>query len=323
MRYRVLLGESSIRILLGRRGYGLIAAVIAVLFAIDYYVLAPSNFSSFSATLRYFVSALATLLAVVVSFNTLALRNQLSNMPSSMEALNRQLDKISDLLQPVIRQARENEKKGLESHDTYDKSATLYYTDAMKSMLLESKSRAKSIVRTHDSISKEQLNRNDEKKSFMNICKDFINEIDYRLSLYDKYKSPYYLVAIPTTYFVEKMKFDQGTYANEETKELFETSKRLHIIRNISARIYIRNSLTKLSFEMLISTIPIITFAAIISAISNYDQYNTLFLRLLFAASMSVAFMPFILLFVRTMPILALIHSSSSVPFAQRKEEDK
>lgn len=318
-----MLGESSIRILLGRRGYGLIAAVIAVLFAIDYYILAPSNFSSFSATLRYFVSALATLLAVVVSFNTLALKNQLSNMPNSMEALNKQLDKISDLLQPVIRQARENEKKGLETHHTYDKSATLYYTDAMKSMLLESKSRAKSIVRIHDSMSNEQSSRNDERKSLMNICKDFINEIDYRLSLYDKYKSPYYLVGISTTYFVEKMKFDEGTYANEQTKELFETSKRLHIIRNISARIYIRNSLTKLSFEMLISTIPIITFAAIISAISSYDQYNALFLRLLFAASMSVVIMPFILLFVRTMPVLALIHSSSSIPFAQRKEEDR
>jgi hypothetical protein len=317
-----LLGELFIRILLGRRGYGLIAAVIAVLFAIVYYILAPSNFSSFSGTLRYFISALATLLAVVVSFNTLALRNQLSNMPNSMEALNRQLDKISDLLHPVMEQVRENEKKGLDSPDSYDKSATLYYTDAMKSMLLESKRLAKLIIKVHDdSAGKARLNRNDKNKSFMNICKDFVNEIDYRLSLYDKYKSPYYLVTITTTYFVEKMKFDQGTYANEETKGLFETSKRLHIIRNISARIYIRNSLTKLSFEMLISTIPIITFAAIISAISNYDQYNALFLRLLFAASMSVVVMPFVLLFVRTMPMLALIHSSSSIPFAQREDE--
>ncbi|MDQ3852476.1 MAG: hypothetical protein M3299_06550 [Thermoproteota archaeon] len=314
-----MLGESFIRIILGRRSYGLIATILVVLFAIDYYILAPSNFSSFSATLRYFVSALATLLAVVVSFNTLVLRNQLSNMPNSMEALNRQLDKISELLQPVIRQIKEN-GEGLESNDTYDKSATLYYTDAMKSMLIESKRQAESIVRNNDGISNGQLNHNDG-KSLRSICRDFIKEIDYRLSLYDKHKSPYYLVVVSTTYFVQKMKFNQGTYTNEETKELFETSKRLHVIRNISARIYIRNSLTKLSFEMLISTIPIITFAAIISAISNYDQYNAVFLRLLFATSMSIVVMPFILLFVRTMPVLTLIHNSSSIPFAQKKEE--
>lgn len=317
--YHILLGDSSVRILLGRRSYGFIAALLAVLFAIHYYILAPSNFSSFSDTLRYFLSGLAALLAVVVSFNTLALRNQLSNMPNSMEALNRQLDKISNLLQPVIKQMEKNEE--LEAHSSYKKSATLYYTDAMKSMLLETKRHAESIVKKYDnSINKESLNQKEE-KSFMNVCIDFINEIDHRLSLYDKYKSPYYLAIISTTNFIEKMKFNQGTYTNEQTKELFETSKRLHIVRNISVSIYIRNSLTKLSFEMLISTVPIIIFAAVISAISNYDSYSALHLRLLFAASMSTVIMPFILLFVRTLPVLQLMHSSSSIPFAQRKEE--
>lgn len=313
-----MLRDSNARIILGRRGYGFIAALLAALFAIFFYILDPSNFSSFSNTLRYFISGLATLLAVVVSFNTLALRNQLNNMPNSIEALDRQLDKISNLLQPIIKQMEKAEEQ--ESSPSYKKSAALYYTDAMKSMLLETKRHAESIVKNYDDrINKESLNQ-DEEKSFRNICIDFINEIDRRLSLYDKYKSAYYLAIISTTSFIGRLKFNQGTYTNEQTKELFETSKRLHIVRNISVRIYIRNSLTELSSEMLISTVPIITYAAVISAISNYESYSVLHLRLLFAASMSTVIMPFILLFVRTLPVLQLMHSSSSIPFAQKTE---
>ena len=306
--------DHLIRIILGRRGYGFIAALLSVLFAIFFYILSPSNFSSFSDTLRYFISGLSTLLAVVVSFNTLALRNQLNNMPNSIEVLERQLDKISHLLQPVINQMEKDQEQ--ESSSSYKKSATLYYTDAMKSMLQESKNYAESVLKNYDSTKKEFSNK--QVNNFRNICTDFIKEIGRRLSLYEKYKNPYYLVIISTTDFVERMRFNQVTHSNEQTKALFDISKRLHIIRNISVRIYIRNSLTKLSFEMLMSTIPIITFVAIISAISNYEQYNTLFLRLLFAASSSIVIMPFLQLFVRTMPVLAVTHSSSSIPFTQK-----
>ena len=311
----MLLEDSSVRIILGRRGYGFIAALLSVLFAIFFYILSPSNFSSFSDTLRYFISGVSTLLAVVVSFNTLALRNQLNNMPNNIEALEKQLDKISKLLQPVINQMEKDQEQ--ESSSSYKNSATLYYTDAMKSMLQESKSIAESVLKNYDSSKKEFSNK--QVNNFRNICTDFIKEIDRRLSLYEKYKNPYYLVIISTTDFVERMRFNQVTHSNEQTKELFDISKRLHIIRNISVRIYIRNALTKLSFEMLMSTIPIITFAAIISAISNYEQYNTLFLRLLFAASSSIVIMPFLQLFVRTMPVLAVIHRSSSIPFTQKE----
>ena len=106
-----MLGDSIINIILGRRGYGFIAALLAILFGIFFYILGPSNFDSFSDTLRYFISGLSTLLAVVVSFNTLALRNQLNNMPNSIEALDRQLDKISNLLQPVIKKQRDKDEE--------------------------------------------------------------------------------------------------------------------------------------------------------------------------------------------------------------------
>ncbi len=312
-----MVGDSTFRIILGRRGYGFIAALLVVLFTIFFFILTPGNFSSFSNTLRYFISGLATLLAVVVSFNTLALRNQLNNMPTSMEALDRQLDKISNLLQPVIKQREKNEEEQ-QSSSSYKKSATLYYTDAMTSMLQESRRYAESIVKKkYDSSRKQELS-NQQEKNFKDICIDFLNAIEKRLSQYEKYKSPYYLVIIATTGFVEKMRFNEVTYSNEQTKQLFDILKKLHIIRNISVRIFIRNSLTELSIEMLISTIPIITFTAIISSISNYEQYNPLLLRLLFAASSSVVVMPFLQLFVRTMPVLAVIHGSSSIPFTRK-----
>ena len=312
-----MVGDSTFRIILGRRGYGFIAALLVVLFTIFFFILTPGNFSSFSNTLRYFISGLATLLAVVVSFNTLALRNQLNNMPTSMEALDRQLDKISNLLQPVIKQREKNEEQQ-SSSSSYKKSATLYYTDAMTSMLQESRRYAESIVKKNYDDSRKQELSNQQEKNFKDICTDFLNAIEKRLSLYEKYKSPYYLVTIATTGFVERMRFNEVTYSNEQTKQLFDILKKLHIIRNISVRIFIRNSLTELSIEMLISTIPIITFTAIISSISNYEQYDPLLLRLLFAASSSVVVMPFLQLFVRTMPVLAVIHGSSSIPFTRK-----
>ncbi len=308
--------DSTFRIILGRRGYGFIAVILAVLFTIFFFILTPGNFSSFSNTLRYFISGLATLLAVVVSFNTLALRNQLNNMPTSIEALDGQLDKISNLLQPVIKQREKSEEQ--ESSSSYKKSATLYYTDAMTSMLQESRRYAESIVKKNYDNSRKQELSNQQEKNFKDICTDFLDSIEKRLSLYEKYKSPYYLVIIATTGFVERMRFNEVTYSNEQTKQLFDILKKLHIIRNISVRIFIRNSLTELSTEMLISTIPIITFTAIIASISNYEQYNPLLLRLLFAASSSIVVMPFLQLFVRTMPVLAVIHGSSSIPFTRK-----
>jgi predicted PurR-regulated permease PerM len=120
----MLLRDSYLSLLLGRRSYVLLATLLAALFTIYYQILEPANFQSFSETLRYFLSGLAALLAVVVSFNTLALRNQLSNMPNRMEALNKQLDEISNLLQPVIKQMEKNEEE--ESTTSYKKSTILY-----------------------------------------------------------------------------------------------------------------------------------------------------------------------------------------------------
>lgn len=306
-----LRGDSLIRFLLGRRAYGFMALLIATLFPIYYYILEPSNFSSFSDTLRYFISALSTLLAVVVSFNTLVLRNQLKNMPTNMERLNSQLDKIANLLQP----AEAEESNSTRQYEGGKKhNPALYYTDAMEAMLVATKKQAESLV---NHIRNQQPTNDNSRQE---IFSDFISQMSRKLQMYAKYKSSFFLVSISTTAFIERMRFSSDFEKSKQAEEFFETAKRLHVIRNISVRIFIRNMLTRLSFDMLVFTIPIIVFAAIISAISNYGSYDPMFLRLLFAASMSTVALPFILLFIRTMPVLQLIADSSSIPFARENK---
>ncbi len=115
------------------------------------------------------------------------------------------------------------------------------------------------------------------------------------------------------------MRFASGTCANEKTHKLYETIKHLHVLRSICQKIYIRDTVATLSYELLVSTIPIIAFIAAISSISDYEQYNILLLRILFAISLSTAALPFILLLVRNLPILHLVKSSSTIPFARKK----
>ncbi len=67
-----------------KKRFILLAIMEVILFVLYFYIVSPSNFGSFSDTLRYYISALGTLLAVVVSFNTLALQNQLKNMPKDL-----------------------------------------------------------------------------------------------------------------------------------------------------------------------------------------------------------------------------------------------
>jgi hypothetical protein len=62
---------------------------------------------------RYYISALGILFAVAVSFNTLALQNQMKNLPRSISEVEEQVDKIENLLEPVIR------RKGSKSQKYY------------------------------------------------------------------------------------------------------------------------------------------------------------------------------------------------------------
>ena len=105
---------------------------------------------------------------------------------------------------------------------------------------------------------------------------------------------------------------------DEERKNFYNLIKNLHILRNISSKMYLRNLLSNLTYELLIASIPIIAFIGVISSISNYENYNIVLLRILFSISISIAIMPFIILFIRTIPIVNLIKDLSDIPFSSR-----
>lgn len=322
-----------VNVLVTKRRYVLLVFVEIVLFLLHFYIVSPSNFESFSTTLRNFISALGTLLAVVVSFNTLSLQNQLKNMPTNIKNLDKQVQKISDLLQPIIdlqnnhdsdkilnkysisKEIRDNQTKNPQLF----KDATIYFNAALESVFVIVMYQVRNILST-TVFSDDEKDEPVSKREFIQICKSMEKRITTKLNLYqENERNPYYLISIPSTNFIQELKFISFTFVNEKTKALFENVKKLHILRNIGVRIYLRNMLANLSYEMLILTIPVIAYVALIAAISNYEDYNTFMLRTLFAISISMATMPFVLLLVRTIPILHIIKGSSSIPFASER----
>lgn len=306
--------NSIFNILATNKRYILIVILEVILFFVYYYIVSPSNFSSFSDTLRYFISALGTLLAVVVSFNTLALQNQLKNMPTNVSSLNERLDELEDILKPVLNSSRDNIQQAY--HKLFEKS-TLYFTDAMESLIIVAKDHAQNIAINNINDSSMDDRENNDEGELLSLGNKFV-KAEYRLSQYKKYKTAYNLISISTSYFVEKMRFISGTHKDEEAQRFYETIKRLQVLKSICQRIYIRDTLTMISYELLLSTIPIMAFIAAIASISNYEQHNILFIRILFAVSLSASTLPFVLLLVRNLPILHLIKSSSTIPFARK-----
>ena len=96
-------------LLVTRKKYILLLIIEILYFGVYYYIVSPSNFGSFSDTLRYYISALGTLLAVVVSFNTVALQNQLKNLPTNIKLLDSQLNRVETMIKPILSQNKENE----------------------------------------------------------------------------------------------------------------------------------------------------------------------------------------------------------------------
>ena len=305
-------------VLVTRKKYLLLLIVEVIYFGISYYIVSPSNFGSFSDTLRYYISALGTLLAVVVSFNTVALQNQLKNLPTNIKLLDSQLNRVETMIKPILSQNKENKdeennntskEKSNDNKDSLFDNVTRYYSDALKNMVIIVNESAQSI--TNKKKESEMV------KHFQNICKDISNECDSQLKKFNKTGSPFDLIKIDTTRFVVRLNITLDNN-DKDSKNFYNLIKNLHVLRNISSKIYLRNLLSNLTYELLTSTIPIIAFIGVISLISNYENYNINLLRILFGISISVAIMPFIILFIRTIPIVNMIKDLSSIPFASK-----
>ena len=313
-----------------KKRFILLIMVELVLFFLYFHIVSPSNFGSFSDTLRYYISALGTLLAVVVSFNTLALQNQMKNMPKSISEVQEQIDKIENLLEPVIRRKesktqqrinvvnvdsdskiKNNKTKNDENGAFYD--ATENLSDAIISMIIIVKDLSKS-------VSEKIREKNGEKvsKILSDMFDNIFDEYTLCLSTYKKTKHIFPLITISTTRWIQRLKFNTDTKDEGDAKELYESLKRLHVLKSIGYSIFIRNTLADLSKELLFSSIPVIIFIGSIASISNYENYSMLLIRTLFAVSIAIVSIPFILLFIRTLPVLHLIKASSTIPFSRQ-----
>lgn len=311
-----------------KNGFILLAIIERVLFALYFYIVSPSNFGSFSDTLRSHMSALGTLLAVVVSFNILALQNQLKNMPKNISQVQDQLNNLEDLLMPILSVKESNSRPTKNTDSIYENTQTITSTklnDDEKEILFRSTENLTDAVRGMIIIvrvlsnqafeNKRKIREQDSKLS--GLYYDIFTECISRLSLYKKTQHMFSLITISTTGLIQRLNFSVNINKDDNAKAVYESIKRLHILKSIGYSIFIRNTLADLSKELLISSIPVITFIGLIASISNYENYPILNLRVLFATNITIVTIPFILLFIRTMPILYLIKTSSTIPFSR------
>ncbi len=190
--------------------------------------------------------------------------------------------------------------------------ATENVTDAVRGMIIIVRVLSKEAF--ENKIMKEEKEQDSE---FVNICNSLFAECISCLSLYKKTRHIFSLILISTTEFIQRFHFSIDADKEESAKAVYESLKRLHVLKSIGYSIFIRNTLASLSKELLISSIPVITFIGLIASISNYENYDILMIRILFTLSISIVAIPFILLFIRTMPILYLIKKSSTIPFSR------
>ena len=286
-----------------KKRYIILFFIETLLFLLYYIILDPSNFGSFSQTLQYFISALATLLAIVVTFNTIALQYHLKNMAQNKFQLEKQLDDLDYITQFKNHSTDEIKEFGVKKVSIDSK----YFTNALENMIKLSKNITEHVLSNTQS---DKLKFDEEN---INILKKLVSDSKYVLKNYKKNNNSYFLLLIPTTLYIHELKF------NMKFDVLFNLIQRLHILKNISSEIYIRNTLTNLSLDLLFSVIPILVFTTFMTSISNNGQFEIIF-RILYSLNLAAVVIPFIILFLRLLPLLSLIRGLSTMPFVRKTD---
>ena len=318
-----------------KKRYAFIGIIGIILFLIYYNIVTPSNYSSISSTLNSYMAMLGTLLAIVISINTFTLQNKLSDMSMTRKTLENQLDKMHTSLELLsLNEINNNNQKQLDQNKNknnfdHDSKKEQHFTELLKILPIYSDVLFKAISNINSLVIQINNNKNNNleiksaklKAEIAKICKDIIEECNYRLNLYQKYKTPYTLIRIDTADYIVELNLIVKEIDNSELMNLYNVLKTLHVVRNIGSNIFLRNSLNNLSIELLAFTIPIIVFIGAIVSISDYNNHNTFFLRILITTSISIAIIPFIILFIKTIPILYLLKDVSTIPFGSSRKE--
>ena len=325
--------EYFLNVFVTQRRYAFLGFIGIILFLIYYNIVTPSNFNSFSETLKSYMTMLGVLLAIVVSINTFTLQIKLSDMSMNRQSLENQLDKINSSIELLLttdinnnniqHQPNKNKNNIVDNSQKEQQFMVLFniihtYSDVLFTTINNIKSLVIQIKYNNNNNTLEAKSSSKLKEEIDNIYKEIIEELDYRLNIYKKYKTPYNLVRINTADSILKLNLITKKIDNSEIIHIYNIIKHLHVIRNIGSSIFIRNSLNNLSFELLVVTIPIIVFIGAIVSISDYNNHNTFLLRILFTISISIAIIPFIVLFIKTIPILYLLKEVSTIPYGSK-----
>ena len=325
--------EYFLNVFVTQRRYAFLGFIGIILFLIYYNIVTPSNFNSFSETLKSYMTMLGVLLAIVVSINTFTLQIKLSDMSMNRQSLENQLDKINSSIELLLttdinnnniqHQPNKNKNNIVDNSQKEQQFMVLFniihtYSDVLFTTINNIKSLVIQIKYNNNNNTLEAKSSSKLKEEIDNIYKEIIEEFDYRLNIYKKYKTPYNLVRINTADSILKLNLITKKIDNSEIIHIYNIIKHLHVIRNIGSSIFIRNSLNNLSFELLVVTIPIIVFIGAIVSISDYNNHNTFLLRILFTISISIAIIPFIVLFIKTIPILYLLKEVSTIPYGSK-----
>ncbi|MDQ3851210.1 MAG: hypothetical protein M3299_00070 [Thermoproteota archaeon] len=228
-------------------------------------------------------------------------------MASELKRLDEELNRIEDLLRPL------KPKAGTVSTESFS-YATRIATEAIYHTVQVASDMAERLIRNNKIV--------DVDPSLKSICQEFIEESEFRSTLFARTHSIYSLATISTTDFIIRLRFWTITAVADgnsgAVKEFFETLRRLHVLRNIGSTIFIRHNIANLSYEMLLSTIPVIIVTAAVSFAFHYDKYDPTTVRLIYASTFSIATLPFILFAIRTIPIVHLTKSNSGLPFSSK-----
>lgn len=279
-------------------------ALIVLLFSTSFLVanqllLNPMNFGTFSQVMPLFISGLSALLGLVVGFATFSMRNETRSMASHLK----QLDGIEELLGPLQSLSKADASKVFSNAARYATEATyrlVEYTSNMTRRILSS------------GIAEQDHHLG-------SICKEYLQESDYCLSLFFKTRSIYSLAMMSPMDFIIRVRFKPETAAdaNNAVSDFYEAMRRLHVIRNIASTVYMRHNISNLTYEMLFTTIPIIVLTGAVSFAFSYDVANATLARLAYAGAFSMTMIPFIIFAMRTILLVNMTKRNAALPFSR------
>lgn len=218
-------------------------------------------------------------------------------------------------------------------------------------IIIENMNNKKIIEKTEDNIKiKSSIDR--IHNNINSICKKLVHDCEFVQALYKRNRHLFSLIILDTDKYLRKIrqnryyynfysnykrdtlisdtkiiendddKYNKNNQSNKKQQQqllesFYDLIKDFNSTRNLCTKVCIRHHLSYLAFEILIFTIPIIAFSAIMALSKIYlEQYDLHILNLIYALTMSIVILPFEIFLFRSLVVLYLIMSQIARPFS-------